>query len=53
MRQRGEHLSEHQIIQAVVDVTDLPYPLQDHLKKCPMCLIQKERLSLSSFAIGR
>ena len=46
------HLSERQIIQAVVDVTDLPCPLQDHLNTCPLCLTQKERFSglLSQFS---
>jgi hypothetical protein len=46
MSQKEElHLNEQQIIQAVVDVTDLPFSLQDHLNTCPMCLAQKERFS--------
>lgn len=46
MSQKEElHLNEHQIIQAIVDATDLPCSLQDHLNTCPMCLTQKELFS--------
>jgi hypothetical protein len=36
------HLDENQIIQAVVDSTDLPGAVRDHLAECPQCLENKE-----------
>ncbi|MDY7030442.1 MAG: hypothetical protein SVY10_00865 [Thermodesulfobacteriota bacterium] len=39
------HLSEEEIIQAVVDETDLPSPMRRHLSVCPVCGRNKERLA--------
>jgi hypothetical protein len=39
-----KHLEENDILQAMIDVTDLSAPLQEHLAACSRCRLQKERL---------
>jgi hypothetical protein len=36
-----QHLDEEQLVQAVVDATDLPHSVQAHLAKCGQCLAGK------------
>ena len=38
------HLTEEQIIQAVIDEGDLPSSLKDHLYTCTQCSTEKERI---------
>ena len=52
-QQKNGHLDDEQIIQAVVDETDLPAPLRTHLADCSQCRVKKERLSQSLLHLGR
>ena len=44
MRKNNFHLTEDQIIMALVDKTGLPQAVRDHLSACPLCDLEKERL---------
>lgn len=41
-----QHLDEEQLVQAVVDATDLPQAVQAHLAKCSQCLTGKNSFEL-------
>jgi len=41
-----QHLDEEQLVQAVVDSTDLPHSVQAHLAKCSQCLNGKNSFEL-------
>ena len=41
-----QHLDEEQLVQAVVDATDLPHSVQAHLAKCGQCLAGKNSFEL-------
>ncbi len=43
MKKNG-HLSEDQLIWAVVDEAELPAPVRDHLSTCSMCRTREKRL---------
>ena len=47
------HLDENQIIQAVVDSTDLPATVRDHLADCPQCLENKESFARDLANLGQ
>ncbi len=47
-----KHLTEDQVIRAVVDETELPADLGAHLTGCPECRERKNRLELELAALG-
>ncbi|MBW2409246.1 MAG: hypothetical protein JRF72_05570 [Deltaproteobacteria bacterium] len=47
------HLDENQIIQAVVDATDLPEAVRGHLVECPQCLENKESFARQLANLGQ
>ena len=47
-----QHLSEEQIIQAVVDVNDLPRTMQTHLAECSQCLAEKNSFENAMAMLG-
>ena len=51
--EEGTHLKEKEIILAVVDETDLPEPLREHLSKCGLCRTEKEQLEDELSWLGR
>lgn len=52
MARSGNHLTEAQILQAVVDLSDLTDVQQAHLKGCPACLAKKDRLDHMLSQVG-
>ncbi|CAB1057482.1 hypothetical protein D1BOALGB6SA_2235 [Olavius sp. associated proteobacterium Delta 1] len=48
-----QHLDEEQLVQAVVDVTDLPESLQTHLAECGQCLDGKNSFELEMIKLGQ
>lgn len=48
----GNHLKEKQILQAIVDLSDLTDAQQAHLKGCTACLAKKDRLDQMLFQVG-
>ncbi len=47
------HLGENDILQAVIDDTDLPMQQQQHLLECSQCRSQKERLENELARLGQ
>ena len=47
------HLGENDILQAVIDDTDLSMLLQQHLLECSRCRSQKERLENELARLGQ
>ena len=47
------HLDQNQIIQAVVDSTDLPVAVRDHLAQCPQCLEDKQSFARELANLGQ
>ena len=50
---RMPHLSEDQMLQAVVHENALPLPIQEHLCTCADCRAKKERLARDLAQLGR
>jgi len=48
----SEHLAEAQILQAIVDLSDLSDDQQAHLKACSVCGAEKDRLERILFQVG-
>ncbi|CAB1073765.1 hypothetical protein D1AOALGA4SA_1938 [Olavius algarvensis Delta 1 endosymbiont] len=48
-----QHLDEDQIIQAVVDVNDLPQTVQSHLTACSQCLADKNGFEREMTLLGQ
>jgi len=48
-----QHLDEEQLVQAVVDATDLPHSVQAHLAKCGQCLAGKNSFELEMTKLSR
>ena len=48
----NEHLAETQILQAIVDLSDLSDDQQAHLKVCSVCGAEKDRLEEMLFQVG-
>ena len=48
-----QHLSQDQLIRAVVDVTDLPPSAQAHLAACDQCLADKNSFELGMVKLGQ
>ena len=48
-----KHLNETQIIQAVVDVADLPAAVRDHLAECSHCFGNKEKFAQELTNLGQ
>jgi hypothetical protein len=48
----NEHLAEAQILQAVVDLSDLSDDQQAHLSVCPVCIAEKESLDRMLLQVG-
>ena len=48
----NKHLAEAQILQAIVDLSDLPDDQQAHLAACPVCVAQKDRLDRMLIQVG-
>jgi hypothetical protein len=48
-----QHLDEDQIIQAVVDVKDLPQSVQSHLAECSQCLADKSSFEHEMTLLGQ
>jgi hypothetical protein len=49
---KGKHLTEEELLKALVEEADLPAPLQEHLKKCGVCHGEKARLEEGLTALG-
>jgi hypothetical protein len=47
------HLKEEHLITALVDANDLAPALREHLARCPVCRIEKERVENSLERLGR
>jgi hypothetical protein len=47
-----QHLSEDQIIRAVIDETEVPGDTMNHLAQCPVCRGEKLRLERNLAALG-
>jgi hypothetical protein len=47
------HLDEDQLLWAVVEETELPLPLQEHLSACPQCRTNKERFEQDLARLGQ
>jgi len=52
-QEKSLHLTEKEIIQAVVDETDLVESLREHLSMCQICRNEKERLENQLVCLGR
>jgi hypothetical protein len=48
-----QHLSEQQLIQAVVDTNDLPRSMQTHLESCHQCRTSKESFEQELARLGQ
>jgi hypothetical protein len=48
-----DHLDSDQLLKAVVGESDLPRPLRAHLKQCPVCRQEVDRLAARFGAIGK
>lgn len=48
----NEHLAEKQILQAIVDSSDLSDDQKVHLTACPVCLTEKDRLDRMLLQVG-
>ena len=48
----NEHLTEAQILQAIVDLSDLSDDQQVHLTACPVCVAEKDRLDRMLLQVG-
>jgi hypothetical protein len=48
-----QHLDEEQLVQAVVDQTDLPDDVQAHLAECSQCLAGKTRFELEMATLSQ
>ena len=48
----NKHLAEAQILQAIVDLSDLSDDQQAHLAACPVCIAQKDRLDRMLLQLG-
>ena len=48
-----QHLDEEQLVQAVVDATDLPHSVQAHLAECGQCLAGKNSFELEMTKLSR
>jgi hypothetical protein len=49
---RDNHVSEKQLIRAVIDPADPPVELREHLNCCPLCRIEQERLEAGLAWLG-
>ena len=49
----NEHLAEAQILQAIVDLSDLSDDQQAHLAVCPVCVAEKDRLNRMLLQVGK
>ena len=49
----SSHLGENEILQAVVDETDLSQHLKQHLNECSHCRLQKERFAQELARLGQ
>ena len=49
---KDTHLNEDQLLRAVVDETDLPPSLQEHLKTCRLCRTEKARFEQGLEELG-
>ena len=49
---RDDHVSEENLIQAVIDPEDLSLELREHLDSCQFCRLDKERLEGSLIKLG-
>jgi len=49
----SSHLGENEILQAVVDETDLSQRLKQHLNECSHCRLQKERFAQELARLGQ
>ena len=47
------HLGENEILQAVVDETDLSQRMKQHLNECSQCRLQKERFAQELTRLGQ
>jgi hypothetical protein len=47
------HLGENDILQAVIDETDLPQRFKQHLNECSQCRSQKERIAQELARLGQ
>ncbi len=52
MKNNNFHISEDQLIIAVVDQDDLPAAVQSHLSECPECLEKKRQLEQELETLG-
>jgi hypothetical protein len=52
-QEKSLHLTEKEIIQAVVDETDLVESLREHLSVCQICRNEKERLENQLIRLGQ
>jgi hypothetical protein len=50
---KPSHLSENDILQAVIDEADLSQRLKQHLNECSHCLLQKERFAQELTNLGQ
>ena len=48
----NEHLTEEQILHAIVDLSDLSDDQQVHIAACPVCLAEKDRLDRMLLQLG-
>lgn len=48
----NKHLAEAQILQAIVDLSDLSDDQQTHLAACPVCLAEKDSLDRMLIQVG-
>jgi hypothetical protein len=48
-----QHLDDNQLIQSVVDVSDLPDSVQAHLAQCDQCLAGKNSFELKMTTLGQ
>ena len=52
-KQNNLHLSEEDLIRAVVDGTDMPISVHDHLSCCPLCSSEKDELERRLELLGQ
>ena len=50
---KTSHLGENDILQAVIDETDLPRRLKQHLNECSHCRLEKERFAQELTNLGQ